>query len=188
MPKLSDKSQMLWALPRNKPAKGMAARTRLRAGLQEKRLPPPPSGVTWEEEAPVGARWVGGGGQPRSPCGDSSAVCAKPRSLRCRVGAGSLNSTGVSVWSIDHSIPMGMIHPRPHRKPEAGRRGLGGGREWMLCELELVVVARGQRNLVPAWAVVQPLVWATEGGSNSFEARYPMTAPVETLFSPLTSE
>lgn len=32
-----------------------------------------------------------------------------------------------------------------------------------------------------------PLVWATKG-SNSFEGLYPMTAPVETLFSLLTSE
>lgn len=44
---------MPWALPRNTPAKGMAAQTRLRAGLQEELLPPP-SGVTWEEEAPLG--------------------------------------------------------------------------------------------------------------------------------------
>lgn len=55
----------------------------------------------------------------------------------------------------------------------------------MLCELEHV--ARDQRNLVPPWTVVLPLVWATEG-SDSFEGQYPMTAPIETLFSLLISE
>lgn len=92
----------------------------------------------------MGARGSAGEDSHAARCGDSSAVYAKPRSPRCRVGAGSLESARISACSIDRSIANEMIHPRLHRKPEAGRRWGVEGEGWMLCGLKHV--ARGQRN------------------------------------------
>lgn len=123
LPQLSDKSQMPWALPRNKAANGMAARTRLRAGLREELGPRVSRGSRRPRLELGGLR--GRTATQAARHGDSSAVCAKPRSPRCRVGAGSLDSALMRVDCAHPPPPPRMIHPRPHRKPENWQGGVG---------------------------------------------------------------